>query len=144
MHARTQVRDKVLSALTDLETTGERVYKNSPHQIDQLQLPCIRVVIGNEGIIPLTYGSESRVKRSLSVDIYGVSRTDTDIDAALDQIAAEVEVAMFDAFSPTTIICQLIAISRNTDFSEMVIGEIVLHYDMGYITASNNPEVVIT
>ena len=92
-HARQQIRDAVATAVTGLATTGSNVFKTRVHKLEQQSLPAVIVYTLQEDAQRETLSprKQSRMVR-VALDI-AVQQIDA-ADAALDMIAAEIEVAV--------------------------------------------------
>lgn len=144
-HLRTQIRDAVATAVTGLATTGSRVHKAHMRPVGDNDLPCLFVHLeGREdsGIIDLT----GRQQREADVIVAGLAKTVGDVDAALNQLALEVETAL--AAVPTLGgICRRVWLERiesGIDLSlEKPAGRIELGYRVQYFTNAGAPGTLI-
>jgi len=96
-HARTQIRDAVVTALTGLATTGSNVFASRPESrpLPQTSLPCLLIYTRDESVDYVSEGAGLREQeRRLSLMVQGVTSANAALDDALDQIALEVEAAM--------------------------------------------------
>ena len=89
-HARETIRDKVVTAVTGLATTGANVSSSRVYAFGTL--PWINVFTLNEVIEEVTSGGTST--RQLSVMVEARDKTAADIDDNIDDICAEVETAV--------------------------------------------------
>jgi len=97
-HARTTIRDAVVSLLTGLSTTGENVYPSRVFRLDRNDLPCLTIhtredVVTHSNVIGI--GNSRSQERALSLKV--VAHEDGDVETAedtIDQICLEVEQAM--------------------------------------------------
>jgi hypothetical protein len=93
-HARQQIRDAVVTAVTGLATTGSNVFRTRIHPLDQQSLPALLVYTLEEASEADAMGASRSLLRSLRVAIDAVVQQVTDLDDLLDDIAAEVETAV--------------------------------------------------
>ena len=95
MSLRKRVRDAVVTAVTGLTTTGSRVYQSRVYPMQAATLPGIVVYTESETVQYLTMGlprTQMRVA-TFAVEIY--VRGVDGYDEQIDQIAAEVEGALY-------------------------------------------------
>lgn len=90
-HVRTQLRAALAAALAGLPS-APAVYISRARALDHTQAPCLRVTTPQESIEPLGVSDTIRA-RAVSVLIEGFVKG-TDLDAAADQVALEVEQAL--------------------------------------------------
>lgn len=93
-HARELIRDAVVSACTNLATTGARVYRSRVYPLSQALLPALLVYVTSEEAEPETMGLPQKLIRTARVVVEGYARASADYDETLDDIAAEVETAI--------------------------------------------------
>jgi hypothetical protein len=95
-HVRRQIRERIVTLVTNLTTTGNRVY---PHQVYALarcdELPCLLVYEPTEECVKENMCHPGTLERTLSVSIEAIA-TDavSTLADTLDQICKEVEVVM--------------------------------------------------
>lgn len=94
MHAREQIREAVATIVTGLATTGARVFKSRVYPLATANLPGLCVYTLNETSQPEIMRTPRRLVRDLTIMIEGYARAADDVDAALDDIAADVETAI--------------------------------------------------
>lgn len=99
-HLRTQIRDKVVTVVTGLATTGSRVHAARPGTRPLRSLPALIVYTNGEDI-NLASGQRGsrRLERPLDLVIEAYVAETSDPDKTLDTINKEVEVVM--AADPT-------------------------------------------
>lgn len=144
MHARTQIREIIVDAITGLTTTEDRVYVSHVYPVEPSNLPCILLNVENERVGFFTFGAGTQYIRSLSVKIRGLAQATSGIYDTLDQIASEIEIAIYDAFQPCTTNAKLLGITTQADDGESLFGEIILHYEFDYIVPGGNPNYELT
>ena len=94
-HVRAQIRDRLMTILAGLPTTGNRVYRSRVHPMTAGTMPGICVYCGRE---KATGGTLKATEKAVDVviDAY-VAGSEYDDDT--DQIQAEVEAALFGDFA---------------------------------------------
>lgn len=141
-HARKQIRDAVSALLTGLSTTGQRVYPSRAFSLEESELPSISVFTANEAVTRTTM-APIRYHRDLEVIIEGHAVADELVDDSLDQISAEVEVAMSGALvaDGVTLSTQLLSTASSlSGEGESQVGVIRLTYTIPYSTLESTPE----
>ena len=84
-HARTQIRNAVVAALTGLSTTGARVHASRMRPTDAL--PALLITTDAEVI---EQGAQRRQMRTMDIVVRGLAKGGDGVDDTLDQIALEV------------------------------------------------------
>lgn len=94
-HVRRQIRDAVVQALTGLPTTAARVYVGRARPLAPAHEPTLLVYTRSETAVRGAGGRQPKLDRVVILDVEGrVSLPDAP-DDVLDQIAVEVEAAMW-------------------------------------------------
>lgn len=131
-HARQALREAAATLLTNLTTTGSRVFQS--RMAPQESLPCLLVTTNDEEITPGTISGMA--ERHLDLVVTGCAKSASNVDDTLDTIAAEVETAMA-GFTYRNELTRL-----EVDFDEAVekpAGRIVLTFRITYLTAAGSP-----
>lgn len=145
-HVREQIRDRVVTLVTGLTTTGSRVYPSRKYPLDDDLFPGLCVYTLNEEIDE-EEGKLSGIQfRSVDVVIEGYDALTSGLDDALDDIAKEIETALFaDRFLSGKVHALDLA-STEVDLSvEAVkpVGMIKLIFRARYLTAEGAPTVAL-
>ena len=93
-HMRQQILAAVATAVTGLATTGANVFRGRVSDLQRSELPALRIRMGNEVVEPRTFPAPRTQERRLQVDVVACVREADGLDAALNAIFAEVEVAL--------------------------------------------------
>jgi len=143
-HVRKQIRDAAATLVTGLTTTGSNVFKAQIYNLQESQLPALKVYTPVEAI-ELEAGTLDAPDRALSLIIEGVAQATSGLEDTLDLIATEVEVALGADVTVG-------GLSRALDLSETVkqisaegdppIGSVLLTYNVKYRTPFGDPETV--
>ena len=93
-HARTQIRDAVVTALTSLTTTAGRVYPSRVYALADNELPglCVYTIDEDSAI-----GAGSRPRtmhRNMHLGVDAYVKGTGSVDDSIDQICSEVEAAL--------------------------------------------------
>lgn len=149
-HARTQIRNAVITALTNLSTTGGRVYpgRSLPLDPERIGGPGLLVFSGDEPEIErLTIGSPPIEQHTLLLHVRGVVKASSNLEDVLDQIALEVQTAMANSAAmqgSKAKSCDLVALQSGEDETlEKPAGVVTLTYRCQYHIAANEPDVLI-
>ena len=95
-HIRQQVRDAVVTAVTGLATTGANVFKSRTLDVPQASLPALLVYTKDEfSELDTMDVAGGKLRRAHEVVIVALAQEAANVDAKLDAIAEEIEVAMF-------------------------------------------------
>jgi len=142
-HVRQQIRDRIVSNVTGLSSTGDRVYKSRVWPLNADTMPALLVYSTSEDSITRAMGSTQTLDRQLSVTIEGYVRNITVYDNEIDTIAKEVEIAM--ASDATLNGLAKFSYLASTEISyngegDQPIGIVTLNYAIQYWTATNAPE----
>jgi len=95
-HARTQIRAAIVSALTGLVTTADRVYSGRARALAADHLPTLLVYVTEESLEIESAGHRAVMGRALNLVIEArvVASNASDVEDDLDQIEQEVEAAL--------------------------------------------------
>lgn len=145
-HVRTQIRTALVAQLTGLATTGARVFASRVHPLADNQLPCLLIIANDEPSIVEGLSNPPILERTLEVLIRAVVKASSSLDATLDTIISEVEVALA---AVTTLGGLIKAISLNAiafsydDATDKPVGVAELTYQITYFTVSGSPNTAI-
>ena len=139
-HMRRQIREAAAALLTGLATTGARVYQSRVYALRDSDMPCLLITTDDETISASTIGS-LQLERSLKLTVRAVAKATANLDDMLDQILAEVEVALngntLGGLSLNTV-PESITVQMD-DSLEKPAGVATLTYAILYFTAGTNP-----
>lgn len=93
-HVRQQIRDHVITLLTGLPTTGNRVYRHRYYPMSDANLPGIIVYTEDESQSYETMGPDRTVKYDLTLRIEAYVKAVADYDNTLDDISVEIQNAL--------------------------------------------------
>lgn len=94
VHARQLIRDAIVTGLSGLATTEDRVYSGRTRPLKKGHGPALLVYARSETSSRSTHGVPPVLERGCTVYIEGRVQTPDAPDDLLDRIAAEVEAAM--------------------------------------------------
>lgn len=145
-HVRQQIRDRIVTNVTGLTTTGNRVFKSRVYPLNADTMPALLVYSTSEESSIDVMGSPGSLMRTATIAIEGYVRNITIYDNLIDDICQEVEVAM--AADQT-----LNGLAKNSFLSgteisytgegDQPIGVVTMNYVVQYRTATNAPSVAL-
>lgn len=94
LHLRKQIREAAAAALTSLFTSGARVYQSRTHELQDANLPGLRIYTSEEAIDIVTLGVSRILERELDLVVECCAKESSDLDDKLDLMMQEVEVAI--------------------------------------------------
>jgi hypothetical protein len=145
-HAREQIRDKVVTKVTSLTTTGTRVYPSRKYPLDDYLFPGLCVYTLNESIDEEEGKLAGIQFRSVDIVIEGYDALVAGLDDKLDDIAAEVETALFGDRFLTGSLTALDLVDTEVDLNVEAakpVGMIKLTFKAQYLTAEGAPTVTL-
>ena len=139
MHVRQAIRDDIYDSLMGL-STGANVFKSRTFPTDVT--PCLIVSTGDE----YHDNEDNRIarlqNRNCQIIVKGKSRLSVGLDDHLDDLAEEIETAIFNASFETITTIDLESIEVEIqDGAEKPTGEITLTFSVHYLTRDGAPTV---
>ena len=141
-HARQQIRDGVVSAVTGLTTTGARVFASRIYPLDKSELPGLCVFTINE---TSERASRDTLMRELSVIVEAYVRANDNYDDVIDSIAAEVEQAISNDATLLALVKDIVIVSATNDLmkdGDKPIAVVTLTFRCRYTTSPTNPQII--
>ena len=142
-HVRKQIRDAVAAALTGLTTTGANVFESRTHELQDTQLPGLRIYTNDEAISTASKGSGRRREHTLDLVVECCSKKSSGMDDELDLMIKEV-ITRLDAnqgaggakyIEPRSIQIEM------EGEAEKEIGVARITFEVPYYTAQGAPDV---
>jgi len=90
-HQRKTIRDRVITVLTGLTTTGSNVFNSRVYPNEEAKLPLLNVFTISEAV---ELDSVKSTLRNLELVVEGFASANSNIENTLDTIATEVEEAL--------------------------------------------------
>lgn len=89
-----QIRDVATQTLTGLTTTGSNIFASRVHNIEDIKLPALLLYTKNidSEIISI---KPRRIEKNITLSVEGYVKQNTNFDNKIDDIAEEVEEALF-------------------------------------------------
>jgi len=116
-HIRQLIRDRVISTLTGLNTTGSNVFGVRVYPMNEASLPGIIVYTETESTEYITTSLPRTQMRTLTVSAEAYVRASSDYEDTLDTIAAEIEAAIYNDVTLNGLAKDSRIISFETGFS---------------------------
>lgn len=143
MHARRAIVSAAVTALTNLNTTADRIAPGRAWPVQNGDTPYLLVYAREERSDSDTMGGASRkLVRLLTLSIEGITAETNDTDDTLDQIALEVETALHSDPTLGGLCRDLYLIATSIDAranGDMREGRVRLDFLVNYRTAANAP-----
>lgn len=142
-HLRTQIRQRIVTNLTGLNTTGSNVYDTRVYPLAPNKLPGLAVYTKSENIDYETMSPPRTLRRTLTavIEIY-VKMTST-FDEVLDTIASEVETALYGDLTQNGLAFDTKVVSFEADFggdAEQPLGQGIIEVEVTYAATEGSPE----
>jgi hypothetical protein len=146
MHVRQQIRQAIATACTGLATTGTRVYTARVYPLEEADLPGLLIASGSESVQPATIHGPGIRERFYRLRVVAIVRALVDVDATLDTIAAEVEIAIAGATLPSpgcSITLSDIGEPELSGEQQQPIGQMTMTFEARYYAVDNAPDVAL-
>jgi len=117
MHTRQAIREALKTQLTGLTTTGANVYASRVHPLAAPKLPCLLIFTDIERVQYVTMGLPRTQERTLSVKLEAYVKGVSGCDDKLDDIAAEVEAAIYSDTTLGGLIKDIKVVNFDSQFS---------------------------
>lgn len=144
-HVRRQIREAAAALLDGLTTTGSNVFQSRSRQLQESQLPGLRVYTRNEVSERVTTGSAPELLRKVELMVECIGRKIDDLDDNLDLIASEVEVALGASLLSGLIMEFPELVSTDSEIQDegnQPIGVVTLRFTVQYMTTGDDPDNV--
>ena len=144
-HLRQSIRERFVTDVTGLTTTGTNVFQSRVFPVEDSSLPCLLVYTTSEESEVTEIASPRQMTRILNVVVQGVVGA-AQPDDTLDLISKEVEVAMAADVNIYVLANNSLLSSTEIEFNSdgaKPIGTVMLNYSVEYRNLDNNPETAI-
>lgn len=143
-HIRKQIRERAVTELTGLTTTGSNVFESRFRKFQDNELPGLRVFTRNE--VSERIDMNNSLHRKCELMIEGVAIDVTNVEDVLDTMAAEIETAIGQSNLNGLAIEAIELIATNTEINDEAnqpVGTVTIIFTVQYLTTDNLPEAVI-
>ena len=145
-HAQTQIRDAAVTLLTGLTTTGANVVAGKVFNYDDAITAVLSVHTNEDAKDPAQQSLGTKETREMVLVIEGEARGQSDVDATLDTISAEVQTALLTDKTLGGLVKSLqyeSAIKEYSDAGDRAVGVITIQYTIVYRVDGTDPTTVI-
>ncbi|WBL75599.1 hypothetical protein I3J27_21440 [Bradyrhizobium xenonodulans] len=150
-HVRKTTRDALVAALTGLPTTADRVFAGRTRSLAKGHAPTLLVYVRSETAARAVKGFPPTLERGAIVDIEGRVSMASVPDDTLDQIAVEIEGAMWGLVDPRGSFLNGLLLDLKLVSTEMIaesdgerhLGGVRLEYLATYRTAEGAPTAAV-
>ena len=147
-HLRRQIRERIVTDVTGLSTTGSNVFEGRVYPVEESKLPCLLVYDSEESIEAQTLapaGSRSMMATlNITIEGYANGGSGSDVLDTLAGIQKEVQVAMAGDVSINSLAGDSAPVSADISLSgegSKPTGSKRLTYQIRYGYAENAPDV---
>lgn len=142
-HIRTQIRQRLVTNLTGLATTGSNCFDTRVYPLASDKLPGLAVYTKSEATEYETMSPPRTLRKTLTavIEIY-VKMTST-FDEVLDTIAAEIETALYSDLTQNGLAFDTKVVSFEADFggdAEQPLGQGIMQVEIIYSATEGSPE----
>ena len=145
-HVRQQIRDRIVTNVTGLSTTGARVYRSRVYPLNADTMPALLVYTKTEDSEIDVMGSPGVLNRLVNIAIEGYVRNITVYDNKIDDICKEVEAAMAGDQTINGLAKNSFLSSTEIEYTgegDQPIGVVTMNYVVQYRTATNAPQTAL-
>ena len=143
-HARQTIRDAITTVCSGLTTTGTKVYSSRVFPMADANLPGLIVYTSNEEIDEEEGKLAKYQHRNFSLVVEGYAKVTSGLDDKLDDIASEVETAIFGATISNIFALDLVSTEIElSDGLETEVGKIILTFQVQYLTSEGSPNTAL-
>jgi len=145
-HIRQQIRDRIVTNVTGLSTTGARVYRSRVYPLNADTMPALLVYTKTEDSEIDVMGSPGVLNRLVNIAIEGYVRNITVYDNKIDDICKEVETAMAGDQTINGLAKNSFLSSTEIEYTgegDQPIGVVTMNYVVQYRTATNAPQTAL-
>lgn len=145
-HVRKSIRDNVKTALTGLTTTGANVYQTRVYPLAEDKLPGIALYTRTEDAEYQTMTVPRIQERTLRIVVEAYVKALVDYDDTLDNIALEVETALYTDLTRGGYAKDTRVVSFDSQFSgdgDQPIAYATMEIEIDYFTDENDAETAL-
>jgi hypothetical protein len=144
-HLHAQIRGAVVTKLTGLTTSGARIYANRLAPLADTASPSLLVTLDEERAEGLTIHQPQAQERALALSVTAVAKASTSLDATLDLMSKEVEIALSTGITVGARTLQVFytGMSFEDEQSDKPVGVKRMNFTIPYTAMSNAPDTLI-
>lgn len=144
-HARTQIRQAVVTLLDGQTLAGSHVYGSRVHPLDEAKLPALLVYAREEEIQQATISYPRQLQRELLLVVEAYAQAKAGLEDALDTLARDIEQIMAADPSLGGLVKDSLLSSTAMQLSgdgDKPVGVATLNYRVAYVTSETEPEIL--
>jgi len=144
-HLHKQIRSAVVTKLTGLTTSGARIYANRLSPLPDTTSPSLLVTLDEERATGLTIHQPQAQERELSLSVSAVAKAASSLDATLDLMSKEVEVALASGITvgSTTLQVFYTGMSFEDIQADKPVGVKRMTFTIPFTAMANAPDTLI-
>ena len=142
-HLRKQIRDRIVSNVSNLTTTSTRVYQTRFYPIASINQPLLLVYTLSEESDPDTITRPRKVMRRVNFTLEGMAKATSGLDDTLDAIARDVEEAILADPTCNSLAKDTVLTGTVIDYNaegEQPVGSIKMTFQVSYRTTETESE----
>ncbi len=145
LHVRQQILDAATTALTGLASTGANVFQGRVYPLEDTELPGLLVYWDGETSSLATIHGPGVMQRDLQLVVEVVAKSLSGLDAAMNQVCKEVEIALSGPPAGLLAMAQTVILTDSTPDrrgnAERPAGSVKMTFAVEYFTQQNAPDV---
>jgi hypothetical protein len=143
-HLHKQIRAAVVTKLTNLTTSGSRIYANRLMPLPDVLSPTLLVTLDEETATQATFHPSPLFDRELRLSVAAIAKAVSGLDDTLDLMSKEVEVALAAGITvgSRTLDVFYAGMSFDDEQSDKPVGIKRMNFTIPYTAAANAPDVL--
>lgn len=143
-HLHAQIRSAVVTKLTGLTTSGSRVYANRLAPLPDATSPSLLITIDEERAEGMTIHQPQMQERTLALSVAAVAKASSSLDATLDLMSKEVEVALATGITVGTRNLEVFytGMTFEDDQADKPVGIKRMTFSIKFFSASDTPDTL--
>lgn len=143
-HLHKQIRAAVVTKLTNLTTSGSRVYANRLQPLPDALSPTLLVTLDEETATQATFHTYPIFDRELRLSVAAIAKAVSGLDDTLDLMSKEVEIALSTGITVGSRLLDVFytGMSFDDEQSDKPVGIKRMNFSIQYTAASNAPDVL--
>lgn len=142
-HLRTQIRNRIIANVTNLTTTGSRVFQTRLYPIASVSLPTLLVYTVSETSDPETMSRPRKIIRQVDFALEGMVNGTGSLDDTLDAISRDVEEAILADPTCNNLAKDTVLTGTEIDYNasgEQPVGSVKMTFQVTYRTTETESE----
>lgn len=142
-HLRKQIRDRIIANVSNLTSTGSRVYQTRLYPVASVSLPTLLVYTVSETSEPETMSRPRKIIRRVDFALEGMVNGTSGLDDSLDAIAKDVEEAILADPTCNALAKDTVLAGTEIDYNasgEQPVGSVKMTFQVTYRTTETESE----